>query len=117
MFLSVHSLSNEQYWLLIVVVYVLTCAKAGQTYQPNDPNNIAAQGVSLADSIMGAYNVRFANVPTSNSGNGGVQPSHVSPLLGAMPSVLDMVNQISQRVANSAPAPSAPPPKPPAPRR
>ncbi len=117
MMINLPNLSNEQFWLLIALLYVCSCAESGQAYEPNKPNNTAAQGVTLADSIFGAYLARFPAMANGSGGSTGPQTAHANHTSSPMPSVVELMDQISQRAGISTPPPSGQPPRPAAPRK
>jgi hypothetical protein len=117
MMINLSALSNQQLWLLIALLYVCACAESGQAYEHDHPNNTAVQGVNLADSIYGAYLARFPAMVNTSGGSAGPQPTHENHTSSPMPSVVELMDQISQRAGIPTPPPSAQPPRPAAPRK
>jgi hypothetical protein len=117
MMINLPALSNEQFWLLIALLYVCACAESGNLYEPNQLDNTAAQGVTLADSLMGAFNARFLGMANTSGGSSGPQSVQASTTSSPMPSVSDLLDQIAQRAGIPTPPPSAQTPRPAAPRR
>jgi hypothetical protein len=114
--INLPALSNEQFWLLIALLYVCSCAESGNLYEPNQLDNTAAQGVNLADSIYGAYLARFPAMVNTSGGSAGPQPTHANHTSSPMPSVVELMDQIAQRAGIPTPPPSRQSPRPAAPR-
>ncbi len=117
MMINLSALSNQQLWLLIALLYACACAESGNLYEPNKPNNTATQGVTLADSIFGAYLERFPAMVNGSGGSTGPQAAHANHTSSPMPSVVELMDQIAQRAGIPTPPPSAQPPRPAAPRK
>jgi hypothetical protein len=115
--INISTLSNQQLWLLIAFLYVYACAESGKTYEPNQQENIATQGVMLADSLLGAYIARFPVMANGAGGSAGTQPAHANNTSSTMPSMVELMDQISQRAGVPTTPPSGQPPRPAAPRR
>ena len=116
MMINLSALNNQQLWLLIAFLYVYACAESGKTYEANQQENIATQGVMLADSLWGAYIARFPVMENGAGGSAGPQPAHANHTSSTMPSMVELMDQISQRARMPAPPPSGQPPRPAAPR-
>lgn len=116
MMINLPALSNEQFWLLIALLYVCACAESGQAYEYDQPNNTAAQGVTLADSLMGAFNARFNGMANTSGGSSGPQSVQANATSSSMPSVVELMDQIAQRAGIPTPPPSRQSPRPAAPR-
>lgn len=58
----------SQNWLIIVLLHILACNRAGNYYDPHAKDNTACIGVLLADSIMEAFSQRFEIDQASQSG-------------------------------------------------
>lgn len=116
MMINLSGLSHQQFWLLIALLYACSRAEAGKAYEPNQPENTATQGVMLADSLWGAYVARFPVMENGAGGSAGPQSTHANHTSSPMPSVVELMDQISQRAAIPTPPPSWQPPRPAAPR-
>jgi hypothetical protein len=44
MMINLPALSNEQFWLLIALLYVCACAESGNLYEPNQLDNTPPKG-------------------------------------------------------------------------